>query len=89
MLHISCLGFDKPKPKIDGFGPWYGFRNTSIQQYLEDITLAESLYLKDAEYLTSSHSYIVKSPDTHPFEYMRVKIKENQQKVDNILILRF
>jgi len=85
VFHISCLGFDKPKPKVDGFGPWYGFRQASIQQYLEDINLAESIFLNDAKYLTSSHSYIVENPDTHPFEYMRAKIEENQQKVDKAL----
>ncbi len=85
VLHISCLGFDKPKPGIDGFGPWYGFKQASISQYIEDINKAESIFLNNAKFLTSSHSYIVKNPDTHPFEYMRTKIKENQKKVDNAL----
>jgi len=82
IIHISCLGFDKPKPEIDGFGPWYGFRYASIIQYLEDINLAESIFLNNAKYLTSSHSYIIKHPDTYPFEYMRNKIHTNQKKVD-------
>ncbi|MFW9878820.1 MAG: MBL fold metallo-hydrolase [Candidatus Thorarchaeota archaeon] len=82
VFHISCLGFDKPKPEIDGFGPWYGFKEASIEQYIEDINRAESIFLNDAEFLTSSHSYIVKNPDTHPFEYMRAKIDNNQKKVD-------
>ncbi|MFW9999222.1 MAG: MBL fold metallo-hydrolase [Candidatus Hodarchaeota archaeon] len=85
VFHISCLGFDKPKPEIDGFGPWYGFKQASIQQYLEDINRAESIFLNDARYLTSSHSYIVKNPDTHPFEYMRTKIENNQNHVDQAL----
>ncbi|MFX1306719.1 MAG: MBL fold metallo-hydrolase [Promethearchaeota archaeon] len=85
ILHISCLGFDKPKPEIDGFGPWYGFKQASIEQYIEDINLAESIFLNDAKYLTSSHSYIVKNPDIYPFEYMRKKIEENQQKVNKAL----
>ena len=85
VFHISCLGFDKPKPEIDGFGPWYGFKEASITQYIEDINHAESIFLNNAKFLTSSHSYIVKNPDTLPFEYMRTKIKENQQKVDNAL----
>ncbi|MFX0034754.1 MAG: MBL fold metallo-hydrolase [Candidatus Hermodarchaeota archaeon] len=85
ILHISCLGFDKPKPEIDGFGPWYGFKQASIEQYIEDINLAESIFLNDAKYLTSSHSYIVKNPDIYPFEYMRTKIEENQQKVNKAL----
>ena len=85
VFHISCLGFDKPKPEIDGFGPWYGFRQASITQYLEDINQAESIFLNNAKFLTSSHSYIVKNPDTHPFEYMRTKINENQKKVDKAL----
>ncbi|MEE9379385.1 MAG: MBL fold metallo-hydrolase [Candidatus Lokiarchaeia archaeon] len=85
VFHISCLGFDKPKLEIDGFGPWYGFRQASIEQYFEDINLAESIFLNDAKYLTSSHSYIVKNPDTHPFEYMRAKIENNQKEVDSAL----
>jgi hypothetical protein len=84
VIHISCLGFDKPKLKLDGFGPWYGFKNASISQYFKDIDLAESIYLNDANFLTSSHSYIVKNPDTHPFEYMRTKIMDNQKKVDKV-----
>ncbi|MFX1451388.1 MAG: MBL fold metallo-hydrolase [Promethearchaeota archaeon] len=85
LLHLSCLGFDKPKPEIDSFGPWYGFRDASINQYLEDINHAESIFLENAKFLTSSHSYIVTHPDTHPFEYMRNKIEENQRRVDDAL----
>ena len=85
VFHISCLGFDKSKPEADGFGPWYGFKQASIQQYLEDINRAESIFLNDAQFLTSSHSYIVKNPDTHPFEYMRDKIEGNQKEVDRAL----
>jgi glyoxylase-like metal-dependent hydrolase (beta-lactamase superfamily II) len=85
VFHISCLGYDKPKPEIDGFGPWYGFRDASIHQYFEDIDQAESIFLSKAKFLTSSHSYIVKHPDTYPFEFMRNKIKENQKRVDNAL----
>jgi glyoxylase-like metal-dependent hydrolase (beta-lactamase superfamily II) len=81
ILHVSCLGFDQSKPDMDGFGPWYGFRECSITQYIKDIDMAEMIY-RNIEYLTSSHSYIAKNPDMRPFEYMRRKIKENQQKVD-------
>jgi glyoxylase-like metal-dependent hydrolase (beta-lactamase superfamily II) len=88
VFHISCLGFDKPKPEIDGFGPWYGFREASISQYLEDINQAESIFLKNTDYLTSSHSYIIMNPDTHPFDYMRKKIKDNQKKVNDALIIK-
>ncbi|MFX1276488.1 MAG: MBL fold metallo-hydrolase [Promethearchaeota archaeon] len=83
LFHISCLGFDQPKPNIDGFGPWYGFKHNSIMQYLKDIDHAESFFLNNAKILTSSHSYVIKNPDKTPFEYMRRKIKENQEKVDN------
>ena len=86
ILHISCLGFDKPDPNSDGFGPWYGFNECSISQYLKDIDLVENLFLNKAKYLTSSHSYIIKHPDTTPFIYMREKIKENQTKVDRALM---
>lgn len=34
------------------------------------------------DFLTSSHSYIVKYPDKTPFEYIRRKIKENQKIID-------
>ncbi len=81
ILHVSCLGFDQPKPEVDGFGPWYGFRECSISQYLKDIDMADMIY-RNLEYLTSSHSYIAKNPDMSPFDYMRRKIKENQRKVD-------
>ncbi|MFX1344515.1 MAG: MBL fold metallo-hydrolase [Promethearchaeota archaeon] len=87
LIHISCLGFDKPNPEIEGFGPWYGFRDASISQYEEDITKAEKIFIEKAKFLTSSHSYIVKNPDMHPFEYMNGKIKTNQDKVDNALTL--
>jgi hypothetical protein len=85
VLHISCLGFDKPNPEKEGFGPWYGFKETSILQYLEDINNAEEIFLQRAKFLTSSHSYIVENPDVSPFEYMRKKINSNQEKVDNAL----
>jgi len=86
ILHISCLGFDQLKPGIDGFGPWYGFKQCDISQYLDDINKAEIIFLEGAKFLTSSHSYVVKAPDKSPFEYMRRKIKENQQKVDKALM---
>jgi glyoxylase-like metal-dependent hydrolase (beta-lactamase superfamily II) len=82
VFHISCLGFDRINPEKDGFGPWYGFNQCSIKQYLDDITLAESTFLEKAKFLTSSHAYIVKNPDISPFEYMREKIGKNQEIVD-------
>jgi hypothetical protein len=85
IIHISCLGFDKPTPEKEGFGPWYGFRDASILQYIEDITNAEEFYLKNAKFLTSSHSYIVDNPDVSPFRYMRKKIKDNQEKINENL----
>ena len=86
IFHISCLGFDQPKPGIEGFGPWYGFEECSISQYLEDIDLAESTYLQFADFLTSSHSYIVKNPDKSPFKYMKEKIEKNQSIVDQAIL---
>ena len=85
IFHISCLGFDKIRPEKDGFGPWYGFKECSIEQYLIDITQTESIFLERADFLTSSHSYIVKSPDKTPFIYMREKIAKNQELVDNAI----
>ncbi|MBY9014487.1 MAG: MBL fold metallo-hydrolase [Candidatus Lokiarchaeota archaeon] len=85
LFHISCLGFDKVSPDKDGFGPWYGFKECSIEQYLIDITQAELIFLERANFLTSSHSYIVKSPDKAPFIYMREKIAKNQNLVDNAI----
>jgi glyoxylase-like metal-dependent hydrolase (beta-lactamase superfamily II) len=85
LFHISCLGFDKARPEIDGFGPWYGFKECSIKQYLIDIAQAELIFLERANFLTSSHSYIVKSPDKAPFIYMREKIANNQELVDNAI----
>jgi len=82
VFHISCLGFDRMNPEKDSFGPWYGFKQCSIQQYLEDISRAEAIFLKKAKFLTSSHAYIVKNPDISPFEYMREKIRKNQELVD-------
>ena len=81
IFHISCLGFDKPSPEINGFGPWYGFRDCSIDQYLKDIDLAENFFLENGRLLTSSHSYVARHPDSHPFEYLREKIQANQQSV--------
>ncbi len=86
IFHISCLGFDQRKPGEDGFGPWYGFEECSIDQYQEDINLAESIFLEKADMLTSSHSYIVKKPNTTPFSYMREKIKNNQDLVDQAIL---
>lgn len=85
LLHISCLGFDLSHPKGEGFGPWYGFKECDINQYLLDIKKCEALYKEKAEYLTSSHSYIVIPPDNTPFEYMRDKIRSNKKKVKNAL----
>jgi hypothetical protein len=85
ILHISCLGFDKSEPSSDGFGPWYGFKECSIEQYFKDIDYAEKLFIKKAKFLTSSHSYVIKNPDTSPFNYMRCKIQDNQNRVDKAL----
>jgi glyoxylase-like metal-dependent hydrolase (beta-lactamase superfamily II) len=85
ILHISCLGFDQIEPGIEGFGPWYGFQECSIEQYLKDIDLAETIFLERADYLTSSHSYIIKNPDTTPFRYMREKIEKNQKVIDQAI----
>ncbi|MFX1312672.1 MAG: MBL fold metallo-hydrolase, partial [Promethearchaeota archaeon] len=87
IFHISCMGFDKPNPQTDGFGPWYGFKQCSISQYREDINKAKVFFLNNCKYLTSSHSYIVKNPNAYPFEYMKKKIQNNQEKVNKALIL--
>ncbi len=86
VMHISCLGFDQRKPGEDGFGPWYGFAECFISQYLKDIDLTESIFLERADFLTSSHSYIVKSPDITAFTYMREKIASNQTIVDQAIM---
>lgn len=86
IIHISCLGFDQPKPGVEGFGPWYGFDECSIDQYLKDIDLSESIFLKHCKFLTSSHSYIVNHPDTTPFSYMRNKIEKNQNIIDQAIL---
>jgi glyoxylase-like metal-dependent hydrolase (beta-lactamase superfamily II) len=86
IIHISCLGFDQKKPRDDGFGPWYGFEECSIEQYLKDIDHCESIFLEKCDFLTSSHSYIVKNPDPTPFVYMREKIAKNQSTVDHAII---
>ncbi|MFW9821004.1 MAG: MBL fold metallo-hydrolase [Candidatus Thorarchaeota archaeon] len=86
ILHISCLGFDQSRPDDDGFGPWYGFEECSIDQYIKDIDLAELIFLEKTDLLTSSHSYIVKNPDKTPFTYMRDKIAKNQDLVDQAII---
>lgn len=85
VLHISCLGFDKQTPETNGFGPWYGFEQCSISQYARDIKDAESLYLKKADFLTSSHGYIIEKPDATPFTYMKRKLEKNQGIVDQAL----
>ena len=85
LFHISCLGFDKIKPEKEGFGPWYGFKECSIEQYLMDIAQTEKIFLEQANFLTSSHSYIVNNPDRTPFIYMREKIAKNQERVDNAI----
>jgi len=86
IVHISCLGFDQRKPGGDGFGPWYGFDECNISQYLKDIDLTESIFLERTDFLTSSHSYIVKNPDIIPFTYMREKIAKNQIIVDQAIL---
>ncbi len=85
ILHISCLGFDQVSPGADGFGPWYGFRQCSIPAYFKSIDLAESHFLERADYLTSSHAYIVRKSDTAPFAYIRKKINDRQEVVDRAL----
>jgi hypothetical protein len=86
IIHISCLGFDKQIPKDDGFGPWYGFEECSIESYLKDIDLCEFLFLNKCNFLTSSHSYIVQNPDVTPFTYMRDKFIRNQSIVDQAIL---
>ena len=86
IVHISCLGFDLSTPNSDGFGPWYGFKECSIDQYLKDIELTEKIFTEKAEFLSSSHSYVVKRLDLTPFEYMRRKIENNQRIVDKAIL---
>ncbi|MHA1669369.1 MAG: MBL fold metallo-hydrolase [Promethearchaeota archaeon] len=86
IIHISCLGFDQVKPGSDGFGPWYGFNECSIDQYLKDIDLVQSIFLEQADILTSSHSYVIKKPDITPFLYIREKIEKNQKIIDQAIL---
>ncbi len=85
ILHISCLGFDKPNAEANGFGPWYGFRQCSISQYARDIEAAELLFLEKANFLTSSHGYLIEKSDTTPFSYMKHKLDNNRVIVDQAL----
>ena len=86
VLHISCLGFDQLEPGLNGFGPWYGFEECSIEQYLKDIELTEKIFKEKSDFLTSSHSYVVSRSDFSPFEYMRNKINNNQLIVDQAIL---
>lgn len=86
ILHISSLGFDQPEPEVDGFGPWYGNKKCSLEQYQKDIDKAEELFMEEAEFLTSSQGYIVEKGDKKPFDYMRRKIKEKQQLINESLL---
>jgi glyoxylase-like metal-dependent hydrolase (beta-lactamase superfamily II) len=86
VLHISCLGFDQLEPGLNGFGPWYGFEECSIEQYFKDIELTERIFREKSDFLTSSHSYVVSRPDFSPFEYMKNKIKNNQIMVDQAIL---
>ncbi|TXT61496.1 MAG: hypothetical protein BAJALOKI3v1_780014 [Promethearchaeota archaeon] len=81
ILHISCLGFDISSPERDGFGPWYGFKQCSIDRYKRDIEIVEKIYRKNVEFLTSSHGYIVRKPEMTPFNYMTKKFRENEAKI--------
>jgi len=85
LLHISCLGFDKKFPEDEGFGPWYGFKQCSIEQYIKDIQKVKNLFQKKCRFLTSSHSYLIRENDKTPFQYMLNKIKENHKKIQNVL----
>ncbi|MFX0010333.1 MAG: MBL fold metallo-hydrolase [Candidatus Hermodarchaeota archaeon] len=85
ILHISCLGYDLMFPESDGFGPWYGFKECSLDQYLKDISMAKQIFLHQSDVLTSSHSNIVNNPDITPFTYMRNKIQSNQVKVNQAI----
>jgi hypothetical protein len=81
ILHLSCLGFDKQSHETDGFGPWYGFKQCDLQQYIKDITYSKNFFQEKCKLLTTSHSYLIKSKDLTPFTYMLGKIKENHQKI--------
>lgn len=85
ILHLSCLGFDQRRPGMDGFGPWYGFKESSIDQYFKDIDHAELLFKEKADILTSSHAHIVQDPNTDIFNYMRQKIHDRQKIIDQKL----
>ncbi|TFF90235.1 MAG: MBL fold metallo-hydrolase, partial [Promethearchaeota archaeon] len=86
LMHISCLGFDKKSPELDGFGPWYGFKQCSIRQYIKDIQKVRDIFHKKCKLLTSSHSYLVEENDNNPFEYMLQKIKERHMKIQKSLM---
>ncbi|MHA1487056.1 MAG: hypothetical protein ACTSSC_07765, partial [Promethearchaeota archaeon] len=50
-----------------------------------DIKQAELIFLERANFLTSSHSYIIKNPNKAPFIYMKGKIAKNQELVDEAI----
>lgn len=88
IFHNSCLGLDHPKlstdgkPK-DGFGPWYGFKQSDITDYLEDITKSEIIF-QDCDILTSSHG-IVFTHSKIPIQIIhggRIHIKELSSEDD-------
>ncbi|MCJ7771962.1 MAG: MBL fold metallo-hydrolase [Desulfobacterales bacterium] len=85
ILHLSCLGFDQPSPGMEGFGPWYGFKESSIDQYLKDIDHAEFIFREKAQILTSAHAHVVRQSNTTIFDYMRQKISDRQQIIDHVL----
>jgi hypothetical protein len=62
IFHTSCLGLDQGSLKSnnmpkDGFGPWYGFKTSDINFYLDDIKKAEEIS-QDCSIITSSHGLI-------------------------------
>ena len=83
ILHIGNLGFDRSSPGADGTGPFYGYRQCSLNRYYRDIDNARSVYTDRANFMTASHGYLVEKPDMSPFDYMEEKIRQNQQKVDS------
>ncbi len=82
IFHNSCLGLDQLKVNKngtikDGFGPWYGFKRTSIADYIEDVDKSEIIF-KDCDILTSSHG-IIFANEENPVEVIqgeRLFVKE-------------
>ncbi|MFW9824956.1 MAG: MBL fold metallo-hydrolase [Candidatus Thorarchaeota archaeon] len=77
VLFVSDLGIERA-------GPWYGLKNSDLEDFRSSIKRVEKVYLKgngEDIILTSSHGDAIFTPQPEIFKKVLIKIKSNEEKV--------